>query len=70
MRKVLHKHLMSEFADLDGTCQLVRAGAEFAGKQGHLLAPGVSAQSVGARRIHLQIARIPPGVWANPTCAV
>jgi uncharacterized RmlC-like cupin family protein len=44
------------------TCRLVRAGAEVVGKQGHLLAPGISAQSAGAQRIHLQIVRIPPGV--------
>jgi uncharacterized RmlC-like cupin family protein len=43
-------------------CRLVRAGEEFAGKQGHLVAPGISAQSAGAQRIHLQIVRIPPGV--------
>ena len=47
------------------TCLVVRAGAEFQGKQGHLLAPGISAQSVGSRRVHLQIARIPPGVQSN-----
>ena len=44
------------------TCRLVRAGEEVAGKQGHLVAPGISAQSVGAKGIHLQIVRIPPGV--------
>jgi uncharacterized RmlC-like cupin family protein len=42
------------------TCRLVRAGEEFLGKQGHLVAPGISAQSAGAQRIHLQIVRIPP----------
>ena len=47
------------------SCRVVRAGAEFQGKQGHLLAPGISAQSVGSRRVHLQIARIPPGVKSN-----
>ena len=47
------------------SCRLVRAGAEVVGKQGHLLAPGISAQSAGAQRIHLQIVRIPPGVRSN-----
>jgi uncharacterized RmlC-like cupin family protein len=47
------------------TCRVVGAGAEVSGKQGHLYAPGISAQSVGARRIHLQIVRIPPGGRAN-----
>src|SRR5262252_11095343 len=51
--------------DKKPTCHVVRAGAEFQGKQGHLLAPGISAQSVGSRRVHLQIARIPPGVKSN-----
>jgi uncharacterized RmlC-like cupin family protein len=59
--------MMSEPADRDGNpaCQVVTAGAEFVGKQGHLLAPGISAQSVGARRVHLQIATIPPGARAK-----
>ena len=52
-------------ADKKPTCRVVRAGAEFHGKQGHLLAPGISAQSVGARNVHLQIARIPPDVLSK-----
>ena len=43
------------------SCCLVRAGEEFVGKQGHLCAPGISAQSAGAQRLHLQIVRLPPG---------
>ena len=43
------------------TCRTVRAGAEFTGKQGLRYAPGISAESVGARGIHLQILSIPPG---------
>jgi uncharacterized RmlC-like cupin family protein len=43
------------------TCRLVRADEEFVGKQGHLCAPGISAQSAGAQRLHLQIVRLPPG---------
>jgi uncharacterized RmlC-like cupin family protein len=43
------------------TCCVVSAAPEFMGKQGHLCAPAISAQSVGAQRIHLQIVRIPPG---------
>lgn len=48
-------------ANPEPTCRLVRAGEEFVGKQGHLCAPGISAQSAGAERIHLQIVRLPPG---------
>ena len=51
--------------DAKPTCRVVRVGDEFLGKQGHLVAPGISAQSVGAQRIHLQIVRIPPGVRSN-----
>ena len=43
------------------TCRLVRAGEEVTSRQGHLCAPAISAQSVGAGRIHMQIVRIPPG---------
>lgn len=53
--------------DATPTCRVVGAGAEVSGKQGQgqLYAPGISAQSVGARRIHLQIVRFPPGGRAN-----
>ena len=43
------------------TCRVVSAAAEFMGKQRHFLAPGISAQSVGAQGINLQIAIIPRG---------
>ena len=43
------------------TCRVVCAGTEFTGKQALLYAPGISAKSVGAQRIHLQIVTIPPG---------
>jgi uncharacterized RmlC-like cupin family protein len=42
-------------------CRVVSAAAAFMGKQGHFLAPGISAQSVGAQAINLQIAIIPRG---------
>ena len=42
-------------------CRLIRAGEEFVGKQGHLCAPGISAQSAGAQGINMQIVRLPPG---------
>ncbi len=44
-----------------GPCRLVRAGAEHVGKQGLLYAVGISAESVGAQGIHLQLVTIPPG---------
>lgn len=42
------------------TCRIVRAEKEFIGKQGLVYAPGISAESVGAQGIHLQIVTIPP----------
>lgn len=43
------------------TCRVVGPGAEFIGKQALLYAPGISAESVGAQGIHLQVVTIPPG---------
>jgi uncharacterized RmlC-like cupin family protein len=43
------------------TCRVVRPSAAFIGKQALLYAPGISAESVGAQGIHLQVVTIPPG---------
>src|SRR5271165_2027968 len=51
--------------DTKPTCQVVGAGPEFIGKQALSYAPGISAESVGAQRIHLQILTIPPGGQAK-----
>jgi uncharacterized RmlC-like cupin family protein len=58
----LKEHVMPDIAidDATPTCRVVGVGAEVCGKQGHLYSPGISAQSVGARRLHLQIVRFPP----------
>ena len=42
------------------TCQVVRPGEAFIGKQALSYAPGISAESVGAQGIHLQLVTIPP----------
>src|SRR5579872_5513044 len=47
------------------TCRLVRAGEEFQGKQGLFYAAGISAESAGARGIHLQLVTLPPGARAK-----
>src|SRR5262245_32198531 len=47
------------------TCQVVGQGAQFVSKQGHLSSHGISAESVGAQAIHLQVVTIPPGVRAK-----
>lgn len=41
-------------------CRLVRAGDTFTGKQGLEYAVGVSAETVGATGLHLQLVTIPP----------
>ena len=56
---------MNERAKAPGNCRIVRAGAEFTGKQALAYKPGVSAESVGAKGIHLQLVTIPPGARAN-----
>lgn len=50
---------------LEPTCRVVRAGEQFQGKQGLLYAPGISAESAGARGIHLQFVTLPPGARAK-----
>jgi uncharacterized RmlC-like cupin family protein len=47
------------------TCRVVGPGTEFVGKQALLYAPGISAESVGAQGIHLQVVTIPAGGRAN-----
>jgi uncharacterized RmlC-like cupin family protein len=42
-------------------CILIRGCDVVTGKQGLTFAPGVSAQSVGAGAIHLELLTIPPG---------
>jgi uncharacterized RmlC-like cupin family protein len=41
-------------------CAVVRVGAAQEGRYALLHAPGISAESVGAERIHLQLVTIPP----------
>jgi uncharacterized RmlC-like cupin family protein len=47
------------------TCAKLRAGEPFVGKQGFTYAPAISAETVGARGIHLQMLTIPPGARAR-----
>jgi uncharacterized RmlC-like cupin family protein len=47
-------------------CRLVQAGAPFTGKQNLQYEVGVSAESVGAQGIHMQLMTIPPGGRARP----
>ena len=42
-------------------CRLLQAGEAFTGKQGLQYNVGISAESVGAQGIHMQLVTIPPG---------
>jgi uncharacterized RmlC-like cupin family protein len=42
-------------------CRLLQAGETFTGKQNLQYAVGISAESVGAQAIHMQLVTIPPG---------
>jgi uncharacterized RmlC-like cupin family protein len=52
---------MKTTSDNRVTCRVVGPGTEFVGKQALLYAPGISAESVGAQGIHLQVVTIPAG---------
>jgi len=47
------------------SCARLRAGEQFVGKQGFTYAPAVSAETVGASAIHMQLLTVPPGARAN-----
>jgi uncharacterized RmlC-like cupin family protein len=51
----------NEGAERPAPCAIVQAGAAFIGKQGLSYAPGISAETVGAKALHLQLITIPPG---------
>ena len=42
-------------------CKVLRAGSPVIGKQGFSYAPAVSAETVGAAALHMQLLTIPPG---------
>ena len=46
-------------------CVRLRAGEPFVGKQGFTYAPAVSAETVGASAIHMQLLTVPPGARAK-----
>lgn len=47
------------------TCHLVQAGKVFTGKQGLDYAVAISAESVGAKGLHMQLVTLAPGTWAK-----
>ena len=46
-------------------CRVLRPGETFEGRQALLYNVGISAETVGAKGIHLQLATIPPGARAK-----
>jgi uncharacterized RmlC-like cupin family protein len=42
-------------------CRVLKAGEPFVGKQGFSYRPAVSAETVGANALHMQLLTIPPG---------
>jgi uncharacterized RmlC-like cupin family protein len=48
-------------AEQPPVCAVLRAGTPFIGKQGFSYAPAISAETVGASAIHMQLLTIPPG---------
>ncbi len=45
--------------------RVVREGAAFRGKQGHVYRPAISAEAVGASALHMQLLEIAPGERAH-----
>jgi uncharacterized RmlC-like cupin family protein len=41
--------------------RVVRPGSAFRGKQGHLYAPAIAAETVGSKALHMQLVTIAPG---------
>jgi uncharacterized RmlC-like cupin family protein len=48
------------------TCQLIRAGATYQGKQGLSYLHGISKETVGAQGICMHVLTMPPGARAKP----
>jgi uncharacterized RmlC-like cupin family protein len=47
--------------DRHAVCAVLRAGTPFIGKQGFSYAPAISAETVRASAIHMQLLTMPPG---------
>ncbi len=46
-------------------CVCLRTGEPFTGRQGFTYAPAISAETVGATAIHMQLLTVPPGARAK-----
>jgi uncharacterized RmlC-like cupin family protein len=56
---------VSETKDRPKDCACLKASEPFIGKQGFSSAPAISAETVGASAIHMQLLTIPPGARAK-----
>jgi uncharacterized RmlC-like cupin family protein len=56
---------MSAIPNQPAVCACLRASEPFVGKQGFSYAPAISAETVGASAIHMQLLTIPPGARAK-----
>jgi uncharacterized RmlC-like cupin family protein len=56
---------MSEVEAGRSAVKVLRAAAEYTGKQGLRYAPGISAETAGSKGLHLQMLRMPPGAKAR-----
>lgn len=68
IERVLTKETtMSAFNDatLRPSCSVVRPGPEFTGLQGLRYRPGISAETVGSKGLHLQMVVLAPGIRAR-----
>jgi uncharacterized RmlC-like cupin family protein len=55
----------AQTTDRPATCAKLRAGEPFIGKQGFTYAAAVSAETVGASAIHMQLLTVPSGARAK-----
>ena len=55
----------SATTERSATCVCLRAGEPFVGKQGFTYAAAISAETVGALAIHMQLLTVPPGAKAK-----
>ncbi|AXI83359.1 cupin domain-containing protein [Xylella taiwanensis] len=57
--------MKTQLGETRSTCRLLRAQPSFTGKQGLDYAVGISAETVSAKAINLQLVTIPPGAKAK-----
>ncbi len=59
-KSVSEKQVSEKPVSQNSECRLVQAGAAFEGKQGLTYHVGISAETVGAKGIHMQLVTILP----------